>query len=118
MKILRVIGAALVFMMLPLAVVASELTGVSGIQDNVALLASYDQFAITLFGMSLTGKLAGYLVIVFAVIGLASALVRVLEPLAKYTSTKRDDELLGKASGLLIKVHEFISKYLALNPKK
>jgi len=119
MKICKVLLAAPVFFM-PVFVFAdpmlAELATLT--TDATAQLATDPNAFITVFGVEVGGILASCLITACSIIGLASALVKILVPITKWTENTFDDVWLLKITKFLAMITGWMDKYVALNPNK
>ncbi len=82
--------------------------------EQSASESSENQGGFVLFGIDVGAILTW----AFAIVGVASALVKALAPIAQLTKTTKDDAFLAKAASVIDKVVNFLDKWVALNPNK
>lgn len=116
MKSFKVFFAFILFC-LPLAIMPFNASA-GLVADTANTLAANADAGIMLFGVEIGGVVASIAFTVLSLIGVASALVKLLTPLVAYTTTKVDDKWLGFFNKYLALLVGFTDKYLALNPSK
>ncbi len=118
MKTYKLLLAVLVFFMPALVFADPLVESIVPLTAAAAAAVADPAAVVTVFGIQLGGMVGSIILTLLSLIGLASALVKILVPVTQWTETKFDDEWLLKVSKFLGVITGFLDKYVALNPAK
>lgn len=118
MKTYKLLVAVLVFFMPAIVFADPIVADIAPLTADLAAAVADPAAVVTVFGIQLGGMVGSIILTALSLIGLASALVKVLVPVTQWTETKFDDEWLLKITKWLSVITGFLDKYVALNPTK